>query len=110
MEKQISFESSRITLRGTLHAPDGPALPRPGIVLCHGFGGTSNGAGHPELARTLEHAGYVVLRFDFRGCGISDGERGRVICMEEVDDVRAAVSFLQAQSGVDKAQIGRAHV
>lgn len=106
MENQTSFESSGITLRGTLHTPEGPALSRPGMILCHGFGGSSNGAGHPEMARTLERAGYVVLRFDFRGCGASDGERGRVICMEEVDDVRAAVGFLQAQAGVDKEQIG----
>ena len=106
MENQISFESSGITMRGTLHTPAGPAPERPGMILCHGFGGSSNGAGHPEMARTLEHAGYVVLRFDFRGCGASDGERGRVICMEEVDDVRAAVGFLQAQAGVDKEQIG----
>ena len=106
MENQISFESSGITMRGTLHTPAGPAPERPGMILCHGFGGSSNGAGHPEMARTLERAGYVVLRFDFRGCGASDGERGRVICMEEVDDVRAAVGFLQAQAGVDKEQIG----
>ncbi|OGA00161.1 MAG: hypothetical protein A3H35_18745 [Betaproteobacteria bacterium RIFCSPLOWO2_02_FULL_62_17] len=106
METQISFESSRITLRGTLHTPDGPALSRPAIVLCHGFGGSSNGAGHPELARTLERAGYVVLRFDFRGCGASDGERGRVICLEEVEDARAAITFLQAQAGVDPSKIG----
>ncbi len=106
MEQQINFASSGITLRGTLHTPAGPALARPGIVLCHGFGGNSNGAGHPELARTLERAGYVVLRFDFRGCGGSDGELGRVICLEEVEDVRAAISFLQAQPAVDKAKIG----
>ena len=106
MENQISFESSGVTLRGTLHAPDGPALSRPAIVLCHGFGGSSNGAGHPELARTLERAGYAVLRFDFRGCGASDGEHGRVICMEEVDDVRAAIGFLQTQAGVDPSKIG----
>ena len=106
MEKQVSFESSGITLRGTLHTPAGPALSRPGIILCNGFGGSSNGAGHPELARTLERAGYAVLRFDFRGCGASDGERGRVICMEEVEDVRAAIGFLEAQAGVDPSKIG----
>ena len=106
MEKQISIESSGITLRGTLHAPEGPAPSRAGLILCHGFGGSSNGAGHPELARTLERAGYAVLRFDFRGCGASDGERGRVICMEEVEDVRAAIGFLQAQPSVDASKIG----
>lgn len=106
MERQISFESSDLTLRGTLHAPPGPVPCRPGIVLCHGFGGSSAEAGHPELARLLARSGYAALRFDFRGCGASDGERGRIICMEEVEDARAAITFLQAQQGVDKSKIG----
>ena len=106
MEKQISFESSGLTLHGTLHVPEGRAQALPGIVLCHGFGGSSSGAGHPELARQLARSGYVALRFDFRGCGASDGERGRVICEEEIEDVRAAIAFLQSQSEVDESKIG----
>jgi len=106
MEQKITFSSAGITLRGTLHVPDGAPGPRPAIIQCHGFGGSSSGAGHPELARALERAGYVVLRFDFRGCGASEGERGRVICMEEVEDLRNAITFLQGQDGVDPARIG----
>jgi len=106
MESSISFESAGLTLRGTLHAPPASAPLRPGLILCHGFGGSSSGAGHPELARTLEQAGYAALRFDFRGCGASDGERGSILCAEEVDDARAAITFLQAQQGVDESKIG----
>jgi dipeptidyl aminopeptidase/acylaminoacyl peptidase len=106
MERPVSFNSAGATLRGTLHVPYDGGARRPGIVTCHGFGGSSSGAGHPELGRALERAGYVVLRFDFRGCGASDGERGRVICLEEVEDLRNAVTFLQAQEGVDPERIG----
>ena len=105
MERKISFESAGITLRGTLHLPEGVGV-RPALIQCHGFGGSSSGAGHPELARTLERAGYVVLRFDFRGCGDSDGQRGSVICMEEVEDLRNAIGFLERQQGVDQDRIG----
>jgi dipeptidyl aminopeptidase/acylaminoacyl peptidase len=106
MERKISFDSAGITLRGTLHIPDGAAKARPAIVQCHGFGGSSSGAGHPELARALERAGYIVLRFDFRGCGASDGDPGNVICLEEVEDLRNAIGFLERQEGVDKSKIG----
>ena len=106
MEKQISFESAGLTLRGTLHPPQGTEPGAPGIILCHGFGGSSSGAGHPELAQLLARSGYATLRFDFRGCGSSDGERGRVICEEEVEDVRAAITFLQSRQGVDGSKIG----
>jgi uncharacterized protein len=106
MEQAISFESGGVTLRGTLHIPDGTSGKRPALVSCHGFGGSSNGAGHPSLARALEKAGYVVLRFDFRGCGDSGGERGRVICMEEVEDVRNAIGVLESHPDVDRERIG----
>ena len=40
------------------------------------------------------------MLFDFRGCGRSDGERGHIICMEQVQDARNAVTFLQSQPGI----------
>ncbi len=106
MEQAVTFISAGLTLRGVLHQPDGAAGQRPAMVLCHGFGGSCRGAGHPELAKALEQAGYVALRFDFRGCGQSEGTRGSVIVDEEVADLRAALNFLSGQSGVDTGRIG----
>jgi hypothetical protein len=106
MEQAVGFPSDGLTLRGVIHLPEGAAQPRPALVQCHGFGGGCRGAGHPELALALEAAGYVVLRFDFRGCSQSDGERGSVICEEEVADLRHAIDFLTTQPGVDAARIG----
>jgi len=105
MEQAISFPSDGLTLKGFLHVPDGAGR-RPGLVLCHGFGGSCRGAGHPELAKALEQAGYVVLRFDFRGCGQSEGKRGDVIVDEEIADLGHAIDWLSAQPGVDAARIG----
>ena len=106
MEHEIGFPSDGLTLKGALHAPDHVTLPRPALILCHGFGGSCRGAGHPELARALQGAGYVVLRFDFRGCGQSEGERGSVICLEEASDLGHAIDFLEMQSCVDRSRIG----
>ncbi len=105
MEK-VTFQSAGLQLAGTLHRPAGTG-PNcvPGLVLCHGFGGNSDGAGHPILARGLAEAGYVVLRFDFRGCGASEGEPGRIIFEEEVEDLKAAVTFLSDQDGVDATRV-----
>jgi alpha-beta hydrolase superfamily lysophospholipase len=106
MEHPIRFVSDGITLRGILHLPDGAKEPRPALILCHGFGGSCRGAGHPELARTLEAVGYVTLRFDFRGCGQSDGAKGSVICLDEVADLRHAIDFLEKQPSVAQERIG----
>src|SRR3569833_869068 len=107
MEQHVSFPSDSVVLSGTLHRPDqAEGELRAGMILAHGFGGSSNGAGHPELAQALKQAGYVSLRFDFRGCGASGGEAGRRDYEEEVQDLLAAVTFLQAQPGVDPERIG----
>ncbi len=106
MERPVEFPSDGLALRGVLHVPNGAAGPRPALVLCHGFGGSCRGAGHPQLAAALAGAGYVVLRFDFRGCGESDGETGSVICEEEVADLRHAVDFLAARPEAAPDRIG----
>ncbi|MGH7032981.1 MAG: alpha/beta hydrolase [Stellaceae bacterium] len=106
MEQDIGFSSDGLGLKGVLHVPEGAIEPRPAIILCHGFGGSCRGAGHPELAQALQRAGYVVLRFDFRGCGQSEGARGSVICLEEVCDLRHAVDFLETRPEIDRERIG----
>jgi pimeloyl-ACP methyl ester carboxylesterase len=106
MEHAIEFRSGALTLRGVLHRPENATRPLPALALCHGFGGSCRGAGHPELARGLEAAGYIVLRFDFRGCGQSEGTRGSVIVDEEIADLAQALDFLGQQAGVDAARLG----
>lgn len=107
MEQAIGFSSDRLALRGFLDLPDGAtSARRPALALCHGFGGSCRGAGHPALAGALAAAGYGVLRFDFRGCGESEGRRGSVICEEEIADLGHAIDFLAAQPGIDPGRIG----
>ena len=83
-----------------------PGERRPTIAVLHGFGGTKNGGVPPSVAAILERMGYVVLRFDMRGCGDSQGTRGRVICLEQVHDTRNAISFLETCPEVSKEHIG----
>ena len=77
---------------------------RPAIIMMHGFG--ANKTGGPEwICRQFENWGYVALRFDYRGCGESGGERGRVIPLEEVADARNALTFMATRPEVDPARI-----
>ncbi|MBT8208684.1 MAG: lysophospholipase, partial [Acidimicrobiia bacterium] len=55
--------------------------------------------------KMLNDWGYAAFRFDMRGCGESDGEFGRVICLEQVDDTRAAIDFLQERPEIDAQRI-----
>jgi hypothetical protein len=107
MEHPVTFVSDGLKLAGILHVPDGhaPGQRRPAWLVLHGFGSNKNGGVALETARLLASWGYVSLRFDYRGCGESEGARGRVICLEQVEDTKNALSFLAAQAEVDPERI-----
>jgi len=108
METKVTFKSDELTLSGVLHVPDdlAPDEKRAAFIVMHGFGGYKDGPEHQAQARILCEWGYVALRFDFRGCGESEGERGRLIVEEEVRDAIAAFEFLETHEAVDSKRIG----
>jgi alpha-beta hydrolase superfamily lysophospholipase len=99
----IEFFSSGIRCAGLLWRP-GTDRPAPAVVLCHGFRGIKEW-GLPEFAELFAQAGYVALAIDYRGFGESDGEPGRLVPREQVADIRAALSWLEAQDFVDPEQL-----
>lgn len=106
-QRPITFFSDDLRLDGDLYVPDdwveGTRLPA--IIACSGYQGLKTI--HPaRFARALVDHGYVVLGFDYRGFGRSDGERGRLVPQEQVEDVRAGISFLETRPEVDADRIG----
>ena len=108
MRIEVEFPSDGLTLRGVLTMPEGahPRSGRPAFIILHGFGGTCEGRDAKTASEFLVGLGYATLLFDFRGCGRSDGERGRIICMEQVQDARNAMDFMQSQRGIAPDRIG----
>lgn len=107
-EEQVSFQSDGLALRGILHIPDGMerAERRPAFLVLHGFGGNKTSDNCVRPCKMLTDLGYVTLRFDMRGCGESDGEFGRIICLEQVEDTKAAHAWLSERPEVDADRIG----
>jgi uncharacterized protein len=67
-------------------------------LVCHPhpmYGGTVHNKVVYRAMKALHGFGFPVLRFNFRGAGLSEGEhdRGR----GEVDDVRAAIDWLDSE-------------
>ena len=82
-------------LEAILWKPVAQQLPQLAAVVCHPhplFGGTMHNKVVYQAAKTLDALGLAVLRFNFRGAGLSEGthDRGR----GEQGDVKAAVDFL----------------
>jgi uncharacterized protein len=105
--ESVTFGSDGLKLAGILHRPDGyqDGQRYPAFLLLHGFGSNKAGAGLTGEAEYLAARGYAALRFDFRGCGESEGERGVVICQEQVADTRNAITYLQGRPDVDGSRI-----
>jgi dipeptidyl aminopeptidase/acylaminoacyl peptidase len=108
MEEKITFTSDGLTLQGVVHIPDDlePGEKRPAFMVLHGFGSNHTSGNSIGPAKMLCDWGYVVLRFSYRGCGDSDGEFGRIICLEQVEDTKNALTFLQSRPEVDPDRIG----
>jgi fermentation-respiration switch protein FrsA (DUF1100 family) len=107
MRKPIEFYSEGVKLDGDLFLPADlkQGEVRAGVVLCHGYTGVKD-LYLPDNAAVLNEAGYVVLTFDYKGWGKSEGVRSRLAPFSRMADVLAAVTFLGIQGEVDKTRIG----
>jgi uncharacterized protein len=107
-EETVSIPSAGLRLHGAVGTPADwqPSQRRAAFLVLHGFGGNSDSAGVLAPTRALSGFGYVTLRFDMRGCGKSEGEFGRVICLEQVEDLGNALTFLARHPAVDPDRIG----
>jgi uncharacterized protein len=103
----LTFISDGLKLSALLHTPEGmkPGEKRPAFVVMHGFGGSNQGGQGAWAAKALCQWGYICLQFEFRGCGDSEGERGRIICLEQVADTSNAITYLQSRADVDPQRI-----
>jgi dipeptidyl aminopeptidase/acylaminoacyl peptidase len=107
-ESKVTFASDGLKLAGVVRVPDGvgPGERRPAFIVMHGFGSNMNSNNVLEPCAMFEKLGYVTLRFDMRGCGASEGERGRILCLDQVADARNALTFLAQQKHVEPDRIG----
>lgn len=102
------INSEGLRLRGHLARPPatagGPGSVRHGLVVCHGFPAGPGGAAtaartYPHLAdRIAADTGWVVLTFNFRGTGDSEGNFS---LGGWVADLKAAVDHLLEVTDVD---------
>lgn len=108
MEEKISFKSHTLKIAGVLELPRDykAGERRAAIMVLHGFGSNKDSGSCTIATKMFEAMGYVTLRFDFRGCGESEGASGKVICLEQVEDTRAAVTYLASRPEVDPKRIG----
>lgn len=85
-------------LEAILWTPRSSIPPRLAALVCHPhplFGGTMHNKVVFQAAKSIDALGIPVLRFNFRGAGLSAGVHDRG--MGEREDVRVALRFLLAE-------------
>lgn len=107
-EQKISFLSKEANLVGVVRLPSNlkENEKRPAIIVLHGFGSNKNAENVLGPCSVLESLGYITLRFDFLGCGESDGLRGHLLCMDQVHNTQDALSFLTQHPNVNSKKMG----
>jgi dipeptidyl aminopeptidase/acylaminoacyl peptidase len=105
--RSVTFYADGLKLDGDLYLPDGieDEKPRAALVVLSGYTGTKTGV-PSRWCPTFVERGYICLGIDYRGFGESEGAHARLWPQEMVEDVRAAVSFLEQQPEVDPERIG----
>jgi pimeloyl-ACP methyl ester carboxylesterase len=106
-EQRATFKSDGLTLSGAVRVPDDVSASerRPAFMVLHGFGSNMNAGNVLKPCAMLNELGYVTMRFDMPGCGESEGEKGRLICLEQVGAVSEALSLLAQHPGVEPSRI-----
>ncbi len=95
--ESLSLAGPAGSLEALLEEPDDQA-PRLAAILCHPhplYGGTMHNKVVYRMARGLRRAGCVVLRFNFRGVGRSEGGHGYMA--GEIEDARAALGYVRTR-------------
>lgn len=100
---QVAIENrAGHTLRGIVTAPAGEGG-HPCVVMLHGFGGSASGRRYfgTNLARALAREGIACVRFDFYGCGESDGEFSDMLFDGLLSDAADIFAWASAQPWAD---------
>jgi fermentation-respiration switch protein FrsA (DUF1100 family) len=108
MRRDITFTSKIACCRGWIYVPDDLTEGQkvPAIILAQGFASVKE-MGLSNYAEQFVRAGFVALVFDYRHFGDSEGEpRHQLFPLEQVEDVRNAITWISDQPEVDPQRIG----
>lgn len=102
----VEFDADGTTLRGWLYHPRDGAAAAPAVVMAHGYNCIKE-LYLDRYAAAVANAGHVVLAYDHRNFGESDGQpRQELDPWLQVRDYRNAITFVQTVEGVDPKRIG----
>lgn len=104
-EQVVHFHSDGFRLEAGLYRRALDQDRAPAIVFCPGSRVTRRTPYYADYVAALVEAGFTVLLIDYRGWGGSEGPEGALFPLEQVADVRNAVTYLEGRDDVDGRRI-----
>ena len=78
----------------------------PIVLLVHGFGVTKHESGmFDKLAELISAEGFLVYRFDFSGCGESEGDYSNTTLTKQRDELKNFLEYIQKDKEADNTNI-----
>ena len=109
MEKQVMIGWKEKGLAATVHYPKSVSKESrlPLVIICHGFTGSRQGVHRlfVNAARRLAENEYAVLRFDYSGCGESEGEYGHTYFEEFIQQTRQVLAYGRQLEYIDSTNV-----
>jgi alpha-beta hydrolase superfamily lysophospholipase len=96
--KKVSFNSQGQRVAGILHLPEEKNPPC--VIASHGLLSSKESEKYVAMGETLSKKGIAMLRFDFRGCGESEGKWEDDTVSRRIADLRSAIDFVRSYSGL----------
>ena len=100
----VYFSTPAGRLKGVLHHPLRSA--RSCIITCHGLFSSKDSDKFQDLSEVFSKNQYAVLRFDFRGCGESEGRIEDTTISGRMEDLKAALAFVKQEPPLKGLPIG----
>jgi uncharacterized protein len=99
--EKVELWSSDARIRGLLHRPDRPAERSPFVVQGPGWLGLADAKLYRPYHEAFTAAGFSVLIFDYRGFGDSEGDRGTLSPVWQLEDWRSALAYMRGRPDMD---------
>jgi fermentation-respiration switch protein FrsA (DUF1100 family) len=104
-KEKIFWKSEGLRIFGEMYLPARSPAPFPSLFICHGIPGKTKGAddpGYPAHAARFCREGFLVVIFNFRGTGASEGNFD---ILGWARDLEGGLDYLSRRSEVDRERI-----
>lgn len=101
MSERFSILVDGNNLVGELYYPSQTQSSSPVLCICHGIPAAvsdPNDRGYPILAESFAHEGFITCIFNFRGCGVSEGNLDLLDWTRDLDGI---ITYLSRLDNVD---------